>query len=720
MKAIKQQSRREFIKICSLSAGGLFLVAYVPSGCTQSDSDVNPNILSPSSYLRIDSLGAVTVMVHRTEMGQGVLTSLPMIVAEELEVNWKDIRIEQADGDSKYGNQMTMGSNSIRLSFTPFRIAGATAKEMLISSAALKWGIEQSDCYAENGFIFNKINGNKFTYGELVIDAAKLPIPQDVKLKDPKDYKIIGKRIKRVDTPAKIYGTAKFGIDIVIPEMVYASVKRPPTFGGSVKSFDASTVRNIKGVYDVIQISTGIAIIADSTWTAFKAQESLNIEWNPGPHRNLNTEIIRKEFLDKVNLEGTEAIKLGDPDKIISENDNILNATYELPFLAHAPMEPVNCVANLTNDKAEIWAPTQNPQELQYAIARNFGYKTILDKLLGLKGKEVIVHVTYVGGGFGRKDNSDFGMEAAEISHAVGKPVKLTWSREDDMKHGQFRPASMHNLKGVIDNSGNALMFSHHVIAPSIRANRSGTVPDQLKDYDDIIDGTDAPYNIPNVKISGSNITTPVPLYYWRAVYNSQNPFAVECFIDEMAIASKKDPVDFRLGMMEKDSRLAKVINLVREKSDWSKKLPVGSGRGIAAFAGFGSYNAQVAELTVKNNKLILDRFISVIDCGLVINPDGVEAQMEGAIIFALSAALKGEIIIQNGGIENSNFYDYPILEYSETPIIETHLIKNDFPVGGVGEVGVAATAPAICNAIYNATGKRIRRLPVKLSESYS
>ena len=714
-----KQTRRDFIKVCSLSAGGLFLVSYLPLGCTDSDqeTDHDPNILFPGAYLKIDANGIVTVYVHRTEMGQGVLTSLPMIVAEELEVNWKDVRVEQADADKKYGVQLTTGSRSITLSFDPFRIAGATAKEMMITAASIKWGISTNECYARNGYVFNNLNENKFSFGELVSDAAKLPIPQNVKLKDPVDYKIIGKRIKRLDTPAKLYGTAKFGMDIFVPGMVYATVKRPPTLGGSIKSFNASKVKTIKGVLNVIQISSGVAVIADSTWNAIKGQEMLEVEWNPGPNTNISNETIRNSFLAKLDSEGTKFFDIGDPDNPIFNNENTLSAVYELPFLAHAAMEPVNCVANVMNDKAEIWAPTQNPQGLQAEIAKRIGFRTLFDRALGLKGKDVVVHVTFLGGGFGRKSHSDFGLEAAEISKAIKKPVKLTWTREDDMKHGQFRPASIHKLEGAIDKSGKLVLFKHHIVGPSIKIHLSKKQPQKPQDLDDMADGAaNLSYQIVNLKVSATNVSTPVPLWYWRAVYNSQNPFVVESFVDEMAAAAKKDPIDFRLEMMDEESRLVNVLKLVREKSDWNKKLPEGSGRGVAISAGYGSFNAQVAEVTIVNNRIKLDRFVSVIDCGIVINPDTVEAQMEGAIIFAISAALKGEIIIRNGEIMNSNYYDYPILEYGETPLIETHLMKNDFPVGGVGEVGVAASAPALLNAIYNATGKRIRKLPIKLS----
>lgn len=706
MTDFKNQTRRDFIKVCSLSAGGLFLAAYVPAANIFSKPGDDPTIFSPSAYINIDSNGIVTVFVHRTEMGQGVQTSLPMIVAEELEVNWESIRIEQADADEKYGNQSTGGSWSIRRSFDPFRVAGATAKEMLITAAAAKWGISVSNCYAENGFVISKTNGNKFSYGELVSDAAKLPVPQNVKLKDPKDYKIIGKRVKRLDTPAKLYGTAKFGIDVVVPGMVYAAVKRSPTFEGKVNSFNDAKAKAINGVLNVVQIESGVAVIADSTWNSFKGQDLLNIDWDAGPHKNVNNESIRNSFLEKLDTSGTEVEKIGNPDNISSEDLSVVEAVYEMPFLAHAPMETMNCVADVKSDRAEIWAPTQNPQGLQRAIAN----------LLGFKNEDVTVHVTLLGGGFGRKSHSDFGLEAAEISKAVGKPVKLTWTREDDMKHGQFRPASMHKLKGAVDKNGKAILFSHHVIGPSIRAHLSGNLPKEPNDFD-MADGTkNLPYNIPNIKISATNVSTPVPLWYWRAVYNSQNPFVVESFIDEMAFAANKDPLQFRLEMMPDDSRLKNVLILAAEKSDWNKKLESGRGRGIAAMACYGSYSAQVAEVTLINNRIKLDRFVTAIDCGIVINPDTVEAQMESAIVFAISAALKGEMIIRNGGIVNTSYDDYPILDYSETPKIETYIVQNDLPVGGVGEVGIAAATPALINAIFNATGKRVRKLPVRLT----
>ncbi|MDY0082344.1 MAG: xanthine dehydrogenase family protein molybdopterin-binding subunit [Ignavibacteriaceae bacterium] len=703
MSDYNKQTRRKFIKVVGLSGGGLILASFIPFSNILTNAGDDPKIFSPSVFLKIDSDGIVTIVFHRSEMGQGVKTALPMLVAEELEVDWEKIIIEQSDADKKYGNQATGGSTSVRRNWEPLRIAGATAKEMLILAAANKWNTSVSDCYAEKGFVINKSNGEKYSYGELAEDAAKLPVPTDVKLKDPKDYKLIGKRVHRVDTPDKIHGKAIFGIDVVVPGMFYAALSRCPAFGGKVKNFDAADAKSMPGIIDVVKISNGVAVIADSTWHAFKGRDALKIEWDLGPYANVTTEDIRNEMLKHVNNEGTKIENRGNIKTNI-DGEIKLDAVYEVPFITHAPMEPMNCVAKYQNGKAEIWAPTQNAQDAQNEVA----------KALGISQSDVIVHIILMGGGFGRRLVNDYAVEAAEISKACGKTIKLTWTREEDMKFGFFRPPSMSVLKGSVTKDGKPEKFYHHVIAPSIsqmRFNKNLTV-----EKSDIAEGTvNLQYQIPNLKITGTLIPTHVPISWWRAVYNSQNPFAVESFIDEMAYAANKDPYLFRKEMLPSDSRLADVMNVAVEKAGWSNKLPNGKGRGIAISTGYESYCAQIAEVTVKDNKLKIDRYIAVIDCGIVVNPDTVEAQLEGAIVFALSAALKSEITIQKGGVKESNFDDYPMLAYDETPVIETYYIKNTYKVGGVGEVGIAACAPALTNAIFAATGKRIRRLPVKL-----
>jgi len=704
MNNSNKQTRREFIKVVGVSGSGLMLASFIPFSNILANVGDDPKIFAPSVFLKIDSNGVVTVIFHRSEMGQGIKTALPMLVAEELEVDWQKIIIEQSDADKKYGSQSTGGSTSIRRNWEPLRIAGATAREMLILAAAKKWNTSTSNCYAENGFVINRSNGNKLSYGELVEDAAKLPVPTDVKLKDPKDYKLIGKRVPRVDTPDKIYGKAIFGIDVVVPGMLYAALSRCPSFGGSVKSFDASKARSMPGVIDVVQISNGVAVIADSTWHAFNGRDALIINWDLGPNANVKTEDIRNEMLKHLDKEGSEFESRGNVKTEI-DGEIKLEAVYEVPFIAHAPMEPMNCVAKYQNGKAELWAPTQNAQNAQSEVA----------KALGISEGDVTVHITLMGGGFGRRLVSDFAVEAAEISKVCGKTVKLTWTRAEDMKFGYYRPPSMNLVKGSVTKDGKPAKFYHHVIAPSIRQMRFDK--NLTAENSEIKEGTvGLEYNIPNMKITGTLIPTHVPISWWRAVYNSQNPFAVESFIDELAFAAKKDPYLFRKEMLPADSRLTNVINVAAEKSGWGTKLPEGKGRGIAISAGYESYCAQVAEVTVTGNKLKLDRYIAVIDCGIVINPDTVEAQLEGAIVFALSAALKGEITIQNGGVKESNFDDYTMLAYDETPVIEAHYIKNNYKVGGVGEVGIAACAPALANAIFAATGKRIRRLPIKIT----
>lgn len=701
---MKKITRREFVKVVGIGGGGLFLAAYVPAYGFKVLPGDEPKIFAPSVYLKIDSNGIVTITVHRSEMGQGVQTSLPMLVAEELECDWTKIRVEQADGHPVFGNQSTGGSQSIRRTFDPFRIAGATAKVMLISAAAAKWTIDITNCSAENGFVINNLNGKKLGYGELVEDASKLPIPKDVKLKDPKDYKIIGKRIHRLDTPAKIYGAAKFGIDVVIPGMVYASVSRCPSFGGKVKSFRADKAKLVKGVIDVIEIPQGVAVIADSTWNSFMGKQSLEVEWDFGPNANIDSDSIRNSMTKFLNDEGSEIELRGNPDYNLPEIKTI-ESVYELPFLCHAPLEPMNCIAKVENGRAELWAPSQNPQDARTQVA----------KALGFKEDDVIVHVTLIGGAFGRRLVSDWAVEAAVIAQKTGKIIKLTWTREDDMKHSVYRPASMHKVKGSVDKEGKLINFYHHVIAESITAQRfNRNIP--VKDAD-IGEGTRRlTYQIPNMKITGTIVPTHVPVSWYRSVYNTQNPFVIESFIDELAHLGNKDPYEFKKALIPKDSRLRKVLEVAAEKSNWNSPLPKGRGRGIACFEGYGSFCAEVIEVSVINNEVKLEKVTAVIDCGTIVNPDTVEAQLEGAIVFALTAALKGEITIRSGGVVEKNYDDYQLLTYSETPLIECHIVNNFEKVGGVGEVGIGACAPALCNAIYAAIGKRIRKLPIKLN----
>ena len=699
---MRKQTRREFIKVFTLSSTGLALAVSTPMKIFGNPED-DPKIFSPSIFLRIDDKGNVTVVVQRSEMGQGVRTALPMLVAEELEVDVEKIHIEQADGHPKYGDQTTGGSMSIRLTYDPFRVAGATARVMLISAAAVKWNIDVSKCYAEKGFVINKINGKKLAYGELVGAASKLPVPENVPLKDPKDFKLIGKKIPRRDSPDKIYGRAKFGIDYVFPGMIYAAVERCPALGGKAKSFDAGEAKKITGIKDAFKISTGIAVTGTSTWSVFKAKKALKIDWDMGPYASVDTETIRSEMKKHLDEPGGDMEIVGDPNAG-SEDDKRIEAVYEVPFIVHAPMEPMDCVAEVKDGKAVLWAPSQNPQSLRSDVA----------KALGFPEDNVIVHVTLMGGAFGRRLISDWAVEAAEIARQTGKIVKLTWTREDDMKHSSYRPASMHKLTGTVDKEGKPVRLTHHVIAESITAQRYyRELPIKRADIGE--GATGLPYNIPFKKVTGTITPTHVPVVWMRSVYHNQNPFAVECFIDEMAAAADKDPLEFRKAMLPDDSRLKATLITAAEKANWGSKLPEGRGRGIACAECYDSFITHIAEVTVKGKEVKVDKMIIVIDCGVAVYPDAIKAQLEGSTAMALSAGLKSEITIRNGGVVESNFDDYGILTLEEMPLVEVHIMKNTYKVGGVGEVGMGTVVPAVYNAVYAATGKRVRRQPVSL-----
>lgn len=703
--------RRDFIKIVSLSGGGLILAGFVPSAFAGNDSNGNnfkgddpdkKGVFAPGVFVRIDSTGLVTIIVAKSEMGQGVYTALPMIVAEELDVDWEKIVIEQAPAGKEFGSQTTGGSTSVRFSFDNLRKAGATARMMLISAAALVWKTVGSNLYTESGFVIDRISGKKLSYGELVDKASGIPVPSDVKLKDPKDYKLIGKKTHRKDTPSKIYGTALFGIDVKLPGMLYAAVKRNPLAGLGFNSYDFADAMKVNGVVDFAEISGKIAVIAKSTWQAFKAAEKITVDWKTSPANEMSTQKLREFCISKLD-DPMEVIKSeGKSRSEIDKNLKMIQADFELPYLAHAPVEPMNCTAEFKDGKMEIWAPTQNPQ----------GVRKSVSQLLKLSEDDVRVNVTFMGGGFGRRLASDFALEAAEITYKIKKPVKVTWTREDDMRNGIYRPFSFHRLRGAVNNDGGIEYFGHHVISSSIWGQQSGNNPSP-KDAG-IAEGTTViPYKTAGFHIEGTTIRNHVPLAYWRSVFHSQNPFAVESFIDELAHSAGTDPLDFRIKNLHNNPRLLHVIKRAAEISGWGSKRPDGTGVGIAVFEGYDSYCAEVAEVTVAGARIKVNKFWGVIDCGLVVNPDTVEAQMEGAIIFALTAALKGKITFSNGTVDQSNFDDYPLLSYDECPAIQIEIVRSSEKVGGVGEVGIAACAPALCNAIFAASGKRMRVLPL-------
>ncbi|MBI5463467.1 MAG: xanthine dehydrogenase family protein molybdopterin-binding subunit [Ignavibacteriales bacterium] len=697
-------TRREFVKVVSIAGGGLVLGFYLPSKEEALLPEMVPTTsLAPNAWLRVDRNGIVTVTVARSEMGQGVQTSLPMIVAEELEADWSSVRIEPAVVDPKYGDMTTGGSRSIRSNWLPLRKAGATAREMLVAAAADTWKVDRATCRAENGAVLHPTTNRKLSFGQLAEKAALLPVPSDPPLKKPDQFRIVGRSVPRLDSVEKVKGNAIFGIDMTLPDMLVAVIARCPTLGGKVKSFDASKALAVTGVRQVLQVESGIAVVAESTWAAMRGREMLSVAWDEGPNNTLSSADIEKIFEEKSKQEGLAVRKEGDTAAAFTSAAKRLSAIYTVPFLAHATMEPMNCLVHVRETEAEVWAPTQSPQWSQRAVAG----------VAGLPLEKVKIHTTLLGGGFGRRLMWDYTAEAAEVSKRIGRPVKVVWNREDDMQHDYYRPASYHRMEGALDSEGRLTSWAHHVVAPSISAQLFPNQPRQGPP--DAVDGAaQLPYAVPNILIDYVMANTPVPIAWWRSVYNSQNPFANECFIDEVAVAAAKDPYEFRLQLLPPASRLRAVLELAATKAGWGKALPSGKGRGIACHACFGSFIAQVAEVSIKKEGSVkVDRIICAVDCGQVVNPDTVKAQIEGGVIFGLTAALKGEITIKQGRVQQSNFDDYELLRFDETPTVEVHIRTSAEEPTGIGEPGVPPVAPAVCNAIFAATGKRIRRLPI-------
>jgi isoquinoline 1-oxidoreductase beta subunit len=601
----------------------------------------------------------------------------------------------------------TGGSTSVRTSWERLRKAGATAREMLIATAMQTWNVDRATCRAEKSAVIHVPSGRRLSYGELVEKAANLPVPENAPLKDPKDFRLIGQNIPRLDTPEKVYGSAMFGIDMKVPDMLVAMVERCPVFGGKVKNFDAAKALAIKGVRQVIAIPSGIAVVADSTYAAMQGREALAITWDEGTHAGLSSESIHKMFEEKSRQQGVAARQEGDTATALASAAKKLEAVYEVPFLAHAPMEPMNCIADVRRDGAEIWVPSQAPQWAQRTVA----------EIAQLPLEKIKVHTTLLGGGFGRRLMWDFVAEAAHISKAVGAPVKVVWTREDDMHHDFYRPASYHRLAAGIDDDGQLVAWTHRIVAPSISAQVFGERNQQNRP--DAVDGAaQLPYLIPNVLVDYVMANTAVPVGWWRSVYNSQNPFANECFLDEIAHAAGADPFELRRRLLPENSRLRGVLEHAAIAACWSQPPAKGRGRGVACHFSFGSFFAQVAEVSVDNaGHVRVHRIVCALDCGPIVHPDLIQSQVESAIAFGLSAALKGEITIDKGRVQQSNFDDYPMLTMDEMPEVEVHIIPSTEAQGGIGEPGLPPVAPAVCNAIFAATGKRLRRLPIRAAD---
>ncbi len=688
-------TRRDFMKVVSVAGTGFVLGFYLPTKDRELLAAAAGEGFAPNAFLSIDKTGSVTITVAKSEMGQGVRTSLPMIVADELEADWSKVKIEQAPGHpTKYGRQGTGGSSSVRTSYEPLRKAGAAARDMLVTAAAQQWGVEKSTCYAEKGMVVHKPSGKKLSYGELVDAAAKLEVPQNPPLKDPKDFTIIGKPMNQLDSPQRVDGSAKYGIDVSVPGMVYASVEHCPVFGGKLASFEASKARNIAGVKDVIQIDEGVVVIATNTWAAFKGREALSIKWDEGPNASQTQANIWKMFEEAARNAGIKEFEVGNAATALSAAAKKVEAVYYAPFVAHATMEPMNCTAHVRGDECEVWAPTQNAQGAQNEAAR----------VLGIPPEKVRVNVTLLGGGFGRRLQADYVTEAVKISKAVGAPAKMVWSREDDMQHDFYRPATYNLLSAGLDNDGWPVAWTHRVVGASSKGLVTG--------------GSTPPYGIANVYIDSHILQTGVPIGAWRSVGPSQNAFVIESFVDELGAATKKDPFEFRRRLLENKPRLKRALEMAAEKAGWGKPLPAGRARGIACCESFGSNIAEVVEVSVeKNGTLKVHRVVAAVDCGPVVNPKTIEAQIEGAIVYGLSAAMKDEITIEKGRVAQSNFHDYQILRIDEMPKVEVYIIPSTESMGGIGEPGLPPVAPAVCNAIFALTGKRIRKLPIRAED---
>jgi isoquinoline 1-oxidoreductase beta subunit len=711
-------TRRTWLKTSAAAGGGLVIGVYLPGASRIAEAAAGPTQLN--AFVKIGTDGKVTFVTGTSEMGQGSHNALAMMIAEELEVDFKNMHIEQGGVDPAFGNprwagfkarggfQYTTGSSAVRNVGVRVRYAGAAARFMLISAGAERMQVLRSECVADNGFVVHKPSGRKVSYGAIANDAAKMTAPDEPVLKQPSEFKIIGKRTPRHDTPPKVSGKAVFGIDVKVPNMLTATVVHCPVFGGKVASFDASRTKAVTGVRQVVQISSGIAVVADHFWAAKKGADALKITWDEGPYANLSSADIRRTFTALAKQPGKVRRNDGDANKALEQAPRKIEAVYEVPFLDPACMEPMNATAHWKGDSVEVWAPTQ---------AQSNNQQGIMD-LTGLPREKITLHTTYLGGGFGRRAYNDFVLEAVETSKAVGKPVKVIWTRAEDMQHSMYRPSTYNVLTAALAPDGMPLAWKHHIVGPSILSYLP-SINHLLRDGMDATSVAGAadvfPYAIPNVFVDYVLHNPGVPVGFWRSVGNSQNGYIMESFIDELAHAAGKDPYQYRRQLLAKHPRFISVLDLAADKAGWGKPAPAGVHRGIATAYSYGSHVAQVAEVSVaKDGKVKVHRVVCAVDPGWVVNPDTFTAQMEGGILYGLSGALFGEITIKNGRVEQSNFHDYPLPRITDMPKIEVYFLKGEGEQGGAGEPGVPAAAPAVVNAIFAATGKRIRKLPIK------
>jgi isoquinoline 1-oxidoreductase beta subunit len=715
-------NRRDFLKISGKTTALLAIGFSLPwhnseaAVMTKIDSNALALGLELNPYISISDEGVITLFNARPDMGQGTYQSLPLLLAEELEVDLSQVTIRNTDGQGKYGSQLSGGSSSIRTRWQPMRKAGAAVKEMLIKAASTKWNVPLSECYAEKAKVFHKPSGKSFTYGELVEEASKLEVPKEPKLKDPKDFKLLGKSVPRPEIPSKVNGTAIFGIDAQLPGMLYASIERSPTILGKVLSFDSTESLKVKGVKQVIKTERkmphraveAVAVVADTYWAALKGRKALKVKWDAQGADKTSTDGYFENLRTLAKTEGVDyPEKRGDVRNAFAKASQKLEASYETPFLAHAPLEPENATVWVQGDKVEIWAPIQGPDGLIPQVAA----------YLNIKPENVKVNVPFMGGAFGRKAYYDYVMEALHISKQVKAPVKVIWTREDDMTQGPFRPAMLDRLEGALDEKGSLIAHHHQIVGASIQHQVFGSpLKNKADDWaSETANFEDSPYDIDNRKLSFNLAETDIPIVWWRSVYSSTTAFGQECFMDELAHAAKIDPLAFRLEMLADAPRFSRVLQTLAKKAHYHQPLPANQAVGIAVARSFGTIVAHAITVSKQGKGVKIEKVVSVVDCGMTVNPDNVLAQTEGNIVMGLTAAIKNGITLKNGVTEQTNFHEYNVLRINEMPQTEIHIIESTEAPGGVGEPGLPPIAPALCNAIFNLTGKRLRTLPIDI-----
>jgi isoquinoline 1-oxidoreductase subunit beta len=697
-------SRREFL---ATAAVGTLLLGFRVGDAAAAPAGAD---FAPNAFIRIGRDNVVTIIVNKSEMGQGINTALPMLIAEELEVDLRRVKVQAAPVGAAYahpqvGIQFTGGSQSVATEWDRFRKAGAAAREMLLAAAAQAWGVDRASLRAENGRVLGP-GGRALTYGQLVDRARTQPVPTDPPLKDPSQFKIIGKPTRRLDSREKVTGTATFGLDVSVPGMLIAVVARPPVFGATVKSVDDAGAKAVRGVRQVVAVPSGVAVVADSFWSAKKGRDALVVEWNEGPGATIDTDALEAEYDRLARTPGAPALRRGDADAALVGAARRVSAQYDMPYLAHAPMEPLNCLVSLGPDRCEIWTGTQFQTIDQANAAR----------AAGLKPEQVAIHTMFLGGGFGRRavPGSDFIVEAVHVAKAAGAPVKTIWTREDDIRGGYYRPMWHSSLSAGLDAAGKPVAWKHTIVGQSIVENTpfSGEIKNGV-DGTSVEGAANLVYEVPNAAVDLHSPRSPVPVLWWRSVGHTHTGFVVESFIDELAHAAGQDSYAYRRELLAGKARHLGVLELAAQKAGWGTPLPAGHARGIAVHASFGSFCAQVGEVSIQDRAITVHRVVCAVDCGRAINPETIRAQMEGGIVFGLSAALYGQVTMKQGRVQQSNFHDYPVLRFNSMPVVEVHIVPSTAPPSGIGEPGTPLMAAVLGNALFALTGQRVRSLPL-------